>query len=107
MQLTPVESSHIEAVGYLESDRVLLVRYKDGSLYARPGWSLEHFVRLVGSTSKGKFLRATEGASVLIRKGGDASVPDDSAGSAARPAAGRPTRPPAALHPRRRHRCIR
>ena len=35
MKLTPVESSHIAAIGYLETERVLLVRYKDGSLYAK------------------------------------------------------------------------
>jgi len=37
MNLTPVESSHIAAIGYLEAERVLLVRYKDGSLYAIAG----------------------------------------------------------------------
>ena len=34
MKLTPVDSSHIAAIGYLEDVRVLLVRYKDGGVYA-------------------------------------------------------------------------
>ena len=72
MELTNVASSHIAAIGYLESDRVLLVRYKDGALYARLGWSPEHYAAMHAAASKGKFLNATPGASILIMKGGNA-----------------------------------
>ena len=72
MNLTPVESSHVAAIGYLEADRVLLVRYKDGSLYARLGWSPEHYAAMHAAASKGKFLNATPGASIPITKGGNA-----------------------------------
>ena len=73
MNLTPVESSHIAAIGYLEAERVLLVRYKGGALYARPGWSAEGYANLCAAPSKGKFMRACEGTpAILITKGGNA-----------------------------------
>lgn len=74
MDLTPVESPHIAAIGYLEAERVLLVRYHDGSLYA-----FEHFPpfmweQLVKAPSKGKFLSACRDLQkgILITKGGNA-----------------------------------
>lgn len=68
--LTPVESSHIAAIGYLEDERVLLVRYKDGSLYAQIGWDSEAYGQLVASTqSVGRFLEACKNPAVLIWKG--------------------------------------
>ena len=66
MTLTPVTSSHVAAVGLIEPDGVLLVRYRDGSLYARPGWTAGHFAALLAAPSKGAFLRATTGGSVRI-----------------------------------------
>jgi hypothetical protein len=73
MQLTPVESSHIAAVGYLEAERVLLVRYKDGALYAGAGWSAEEYALLMAAPSKGQFLRERLASpTVMIVKGGNA-----------------------------------
>ena len=56
MELTKVESSHIDAIGYLEADRVLLVRYDDGGLYAWPGVSAAQWNDLVANPSKGAWL---------------------------------------------------
>jgi hypothetical protein len=64
--MTPVESSHIAAVGLIEPDGVLLVRYRDGTLYARAGWTAAHYAALLAAPCKGSFLRNTSGASVLI-----------------------------------------
>jgi hypothetical protein len=66
MNLTPVESSHIAAVGLVEPDGVLLVRYRDGSLYARLGWTAGHYAALLAAPSKGKFIAATSGGSIRI-----------------------------------------
>jgi hypothetical protein len=70
MELTPVQSSHIDSVGYLESDGVVLVRYRDGSLHARPGWNAVAYENLMRASSKGKALAACAGPSILIAKGG-------------------------------------
>ena len=68
MWLTPVKSSNVAAVGYLDEDGVLLVRYHDGSLHARPGVSREQFEALLTAESKGKFLHAMRGTSILISR---------------------------------------
>lgn len=61
MKLTPVESSNIAAIGYLEDEQVLLVRYRDGALYAYCGWTAEQYAALLAAESKGKFLAAFDG----------------------------------------------
>jgi len=65
MELTAVESSHIAAVGYLETDRVLLVRYRDGALYAHTPFSLEEFLALQSAPSKGRWLYARDRRGVI------------------------------------------
>lgn len=80
MNLTPVESSHIAAIGYLEAERVLLVRYKDGSLYAQPGWNSVAWENLQRAPSKGKAIKACANPMVLITKG---VMPTDTAGPTA------------------------
>jgi hypothetical protein len=77
MTLTPVNSSHIAAVGLVEPDGVLLVRYRDGSLYARPGWTAGSFAALLAAPSKGKFLASTTGGSIRLggrKEGAESSV---------------------------------
>jgi hypothetical protein len=69
MRLQPVESSHIAAIGYLEAERVLLVRYKDGSLYAQPGWNSVAWDQLQRAQSKGKAIKACAVPMILISKG--------------------------------------
>jgi hypothetical protein len=72
MQLTPVESSHIAAIGYLAAERVLLVRYQDGALYAFAPWSEVMWTALEASGSKGSLIAATKIKGVQIVKGGNA-----------------------------------
>ena len=74
MELTPVESSHIAAIGYLEADRVLLVRYKDGALYAWRDFTADMWAALQGAPSKGAWLAGQRDGS-LISKGGNAGNP--------------------------------
>lgn len=69
MTLTPVESSHIAAVGLVEPDGVLLVRYRDGSLYARLGWTAGSFAALLAAPSVGKRLASTTGGSIRLLGG--------------------------------------
>jgi hypothetical protein len=57
MELTAVESSHIEAIGYLKADRVLLVRFKTGALYARPCVDPHEYLELERAPSKGVWLK--------------------------------------------------
>jgi KTSC domain len=72
MKLTAVESSNIAAIDFLEDDRVLLVRYKDGALYAYTGWNYAAFQGIMQSPSKGRALRARcPGPGILITKGGN------------------------------------
>lgn len=74
MQLTPVESSHIAAIGYLESDAVLLVRYRDGTVYAWSGILQPAWAFLESSKSKGTCLHAIvqDRPGTKISKGGTA-----------------------------------
>lgn len=77
MELTPVESSHVAAIGYLEADRVLLVRYRDGALYGWPNVSAEQFVAMKAAPSKGRFLQSLpHGVYVSQRKEGAERSPE-------------------------------
>jgi|HubBroStandDraft_6_1064221.scaffolds.fasta_scaffold1151499_3 hypothetical protein len=69
LKLTPVKSSNIAAIGYLETCQVVLVLYKDGALYARPGWNSVAYEQLVRAESKGKALHACANPAILITKG--------------------------------------
>lgn len=88
MELLPVKSSHVAAVGYIEHDQVLLVRFKDGSLHARIGCTADQFKRFMESESKGAFLRVYDWPSVLISKGGARKT--ETPEQAGRPTAGGP-----------------
>ena len=84
MNLTPVESSHIAAIGYLEADRVLLVRYKDGSLYAIPGMPPSVWDAWLAAESKGRYLARIREPMIRITKGGNAEnrIESEQAGAA-------------------------
>ena len=76
MELTPVESSHIAAIGYLEADRVLLVRFKAGPLYAWPDIPSDSWATLLAAKSKGKCLpEIVSNRGICISKGGIAVDP--------------------------------
>ena len=87
MTLTPVESSHIAAIGYLEDERVLLVRYKDGALYAWPEFQALTYESLSDASSKGKWMatwiRRDHG--IPITKGVMSTDPTTGSDSAASP----------------------
>lgn len=73
MTLTPVDSSHIAAIGYLAVDRVLLVRYKTNHLFSFEGVGASAYDQLLIAPSKGKFLAAMHlPPGVLVTKGGSA-----------------------------------
>ena len=57
MELTAVESSHIAAIGYLKADRVLVVRFKTGALYARPCVDPHEYAELERAPSKGVWFK--------------------------------------------------
>ena len=80
MELTPVESSHIAAIGYLEADRVLLVRYKDGGLYSFVGVTPAAHEALMQSPSHGAFLHQWRDIGTLITKGVMPTEPTGSRG---------------------------
>lgn len=60
MVLTPVESSHIAAIGYLDAERILIVRYKDGTLYAQADFSSSKWKSLQAAPSKGRWLHTRD-----------------------------------------------
>lgn len=71
MKLTPVESSHIAAIGYLEDERVLLIKYRTGALYTRIGTTPAEYQSLMDAPSKGGYLASLpkHAGVVLISKG--------------------------------------
>jgi hypothetical protein len=73
LALTPVESSHIAAIGYLQAERVLLVRYKDGALWAWGGVQPPNWESLQMAVSKGQWMatwaRVTAMPGIMISKG--------------------------------------
>lgn len=92
MQLTPVESTHIAAIGYLEAERVLLVRYKDGSVYAWDDIGATAWNILASPvTSKGLWMSALSKVrnGTLIAKG---VMPTDTDSSPVRPGSSVPER---------------
>ena len=70
MKLTPVESSHIAAIGYLEDECVIFLRYRDGTLYAMPGMPPRVWDALCAAESKGRYVERLREPMVRILKGG-------------------------------------
>jgi hypothetical protein len=56
VELKPVESSNIAAIGYAEGYNLLRVQFRDGSVYDYPGVSPEKHAGLMDSESKGHYL---------------------------------------------------
>jgi hypothetical protein len=83
MNLTKIEGSkNIAAVGYLEDLQLLLVQYRDGSLYARLEVESAEFGALMACESKGGFIARMDHDTIAIKRAGPAQ--------AAAPATGRP-----------------
>ena len=56
MELLPVESSHIEAIGYDGDTSTLAIRYKTGKLYVHPNITATQFGSLMTAPSKGAWV---------------------------------------------------
>ena len=56
MELTPVESSNIAAVGHADGN--LHVRFKSGAEYIYPGAPYEVYEKMVAADSVGRFFNA-------------------------------------------------
>lgn len=76
MNLTPVDSSNVAAIGYLDDERILLVRYRDGSLYAQPQVLPSEYAELLAAPSKGRWMACHEqrANAVLIARGSPSPV---------------------------------
>lgn len=60
MKLNPVESTNVAAIGHLEDEKILIVRYRDGAVYAISGVTLPTWEALNAAESKGRFLVALQ-----------------------------------------------
>src|ERR1017187_6161337 len=76
MELTPVKSSNVAAVAYLAVDQVMLIRYHDGSLYARLVVTPSQYVAFAAASSKGEFVAMMPNRHMLISKGSRKGVAD-------------------------------
>jgi hypothetical protein len=56
MEMTPVESSNVESVGYDADSEELHVQFKGGGLYRYEGVPQETHTDMMGSDSIGKFI---------------------------------------------------
>lgn len=57
IQMIPVESSNLSAIGYDEDTEALRVEFHDGSAYLYTGVDKSVYVQLLTATSKGVFFR--------------------------------------------------
>jgi hypothetical protein len=57
MELIPVDSSNVRSIGYAAEYRLLRVVFRDDSQYDYPDVSSEMHTALMGSESKGRFIR--------------------------------------------------
>lgn len=72
MELTPVKSSNVEAVGFDPATGTLIVKYKSGGVYHYSGCRQSHFDDCVNAESVGKYLHKNIKGQFKHKKG-DAS----------------------------------
>lgn len=63
VEMIPVSSSHLQAIGYDEVNQLLYVRFNDNSLYYYQGVPIAEFDGLQNASSKGSYFN------VNIKKG--------------------------------------
>ena len=68
MELTPVVSSHVDAFGYFETERFLLIRFKGGALQGWLDFTEQQAADFLAAESKGQFLARLPNASVQISR---------------------------------------
>ena len=56
MEMQPVKSSNVKAVGYDEENKTLQVEYKSGGIYQYPGVQPEIYADLLAAESVGRFV---------------------------------------------------
>ncbi len=56
MEMIPVDSSNVAAIGYNEECELMRIQFKDGSRYDYPGVSKELHAACMASASKGRFV---------------------------------------------------
>jgi hypothetical protein len=64
MELEPVTSSNVEAIGYDAGTRTLRVKFRSGGTYDYGECGRETWERLKAAESKGKFIAALQGRKV-------------------------------------------
>jgi hypothetical protein len=57
VELTPVDSSNVAAIGYYAELRLLRVLFRDGALYDYPDTAPDLYAALMEAESKGRFIR--------------------------------------------------
>lgn len=57
MELQPVKSSNLAAVGYNEDCHLLRIRFLDGAVYDYPDVAPEWYAEFMAATSKGRMVR--------------------------------------------------
>lgn len=58
VEMTPVSSSNIQAIGYDEANQLLYVRFNNNTLYYYQGVPIAEFDGLQNASSKGSYLNA-------------------------------------------------
>lgn len=58
MDLAPVKSSNIEAIGYDSDLKLLVVKFKDGGRYIYPNVPADVHARFISAESAGKFFHS-------------------------------------------------
>src|ERR1019366_10415593 len=74
MELCPVKSSNIAGAEYLSIDQVMLIRYRDGALYARLRVTPAQYVGFMAAASKGQFVAAMTNPTIRISRKEDAPI---------------------------------
>jgi hypothetical protein len=64
MELVPVESSNVAAIGYNAECQLLRVRFRDGSTYDYPATSAEAHQRIMNAPSKGRAIAGCRGIKI-------------------------------------------
>lgn len=58
VEMIPVSSNNVQAIGYDENNQVLYVQFNNNSLYCYQGVPIAEFVGLQNASSKGTYLDA-------------------------------------------------
>lgn len=76
MEMQPVKSSNVKAVGYDEENKTLQVEFRSGGIYQYPGVQPEMYADLLAAESVGRFVSKVvragrKGLRIEEEKGGE------------------------------------